>query len=101
MWIMTAQLNADLLLQSAKQIFRGADADGDRAVDADEFHAYMAEKMAEEMERAEEAAEAAAIERRNKKMAEMASARLPVEGFIPLLPCGASVYIQRCDRVDW
>ena len=46
MWIMTAQLNAELLLQSAKQIFRGADADGDRAVDADEFHAYLAEEVA-------------------------------------------------------
>ena len=33
------------LVQSAKQIFRGADADGDRSVDADEFYAYMAENM--------------------------------------------------------
>jgi hypothetical protein len=32
------------LVQSAKQIFRGADADGDRSVDADEFYAYMAEQ---------------------------------------------------------
>jgi hypothetical protein len=32
-------------VQSAKQIFRGADADGDRSVNADEFYAYMAEKM--------------------------------------------------------
>ena len=31
-------------MQSAKQIFRGADADGDRSVDADEFYAYMAEQ---------------------------------------------------------
>jgi hypothetical protein len=61
MWIMTAQLNADLLLQSAKQIFRGADADGDRAVDADEFHAYLAQEMAREAAlRGAEAAEAAA-----------------------------------------
>ena len=35
------------LVQSAKQIFRGADADGDRSVDADEFYAYMAKKMTE------------------------------------------------------
>ena len=27
------------LVQSAKQIFRGADVDGDRIVDADEFYA--------------------------------------------------------------
>ena len=33
------------LVQSAKQIFRGADADGDRSVDADEFYVYMAENM--------------------------------------------------------
>jgi Ca2+-binding EF-hand superfamily protein len=33
------------LVQSAKQIFRGADADGDRSVDADEFYSYMAENM--------------------------------------------------------
>ena len=32
-------------MQSAKQIFRGADADGDRSVDADEFYVYMAENM--------------------------------------------------------
>ena len=32
------------LVQSAKQIFRGADANSDRVVDADEFYAYMAEQ---------------------------------------------------------
>jgi hypothetical protein len=32
------------LVQSAKQIFRGADADGDQSVDADKFYAYMAEQ---------------------------------------------------------
>ena len=35
------------LVQSAKQIFHGADADGDRSVDADEFYAHMAENTTE------------------------------------------------------
>jgi hypothetical protein len=34
-------------VQSAKQIFRGADADGNRLVDADEFYAYMAEETSQ------------------------------------------------------
>ena len=35
------------LVQSAKQIFHGADVDGDRSVDADEFYAHMAENTTE------------------------------------------------------